>query len=302
MGSEHLLWAARLREDLDNVRAAVGWALERDDTEEQRLALEILAALEMTVRGYPVMWFGSLAIEAAGAAQTAPPELRTPVLTLAAHGEWTLGHLDRALTLARDALRDGLVETTLYPLAGHLDMVVFEMSAGNHVAALEFANSTRPALETIENQYAVCAFLASIANFEAMAGQVEVARADAERALEIARQLQNVEVIASALHGLAWAVQRDDPAAALVAIEEFLDFNRDVGIWSTGVTASGMALGGRSAPGSVTTAARSRSCARRLVSLVTRASARSSPPRSTGRSIHSSEVDGPMSRRRSSAG
>ena len=31
IGSEHVRWAERLRADLDNIRAAVGWALERED-------------------------------------------------------------------------------------------------------------------------------------------------------------------------------------------------------------------------------------------------------------------------------
>jgi tetratricopeptide (TPR) repeat protein len=165
------------------------------------------------------------------------------VLALAAHGEWNRGSIDRALALAHGALRDGIVESTLYPLAPHTATVVFEMAAGHSARALEFANSTRSELETVDNPYAVAAFLSSVSNFEAMAGQLDVARADAERALEIGRRLQNGEVVAAALHGLARALQRDDPAGALAAAEEFLDLYHEFGVGS-GFSSAALSLAG----------------------------------------------------------
>jgi predicted ATPase len=243
LGSEHMLWVGRLRADLDNVRAAVGWALERDAAEEQELALRILASLDEPSRGYPDMGIGTLGTQAVRTAEAASPELRVPVLSLAAFYEWNQGRTERAREIIDLARRDGVVPSVLQPFAPQSGAVVFEMAAGNHARALEIANEARAELETVDNPYAQSSFLASIANFEAMAGEFEQARADAARALEIARRTRNIAVICGALHATAWALQRDDPAKALAAVEEYLDLYREYGV-GIGTTSSVLALAG----------------------------------------------------------
>jgi hypothetical protein len=240
VGSDHVYWMGRLRADLDNVRAAAGWALERDDVGEQRIALQILASLDNAFLGSGL---GALAIRAVDIAQVAPPELRVPVLTLAANSEWNGGRTDRARELAQDALLDGVVAATLSPFAPHLAVVVFEMDAGNHACAIEIIDDTRALVDTIDNPYAQASYLGGIGSFEAMAGLFEHARADTERALALARRTRNVDAIARALLGAAWALQRDDPAAALAAVEEYLDLYRRFGT-NRGGSTSGLSLAG----------------------------------------------------------
>ena len=45
MGADELIWRPRLHDELDNLRAAVGWGLDRDDPADQDLALRVIAAL-----------------------------------------------------------------------------------------------------------------------------------------------------------------------------------------------------------------------------------------------------------------
>jgi predicted ATPase/class 3 adenylate cyclase len=243
VGPEHELWVVRLRAELDNIRAAVGWALERDDPDEQELALRILAPLEEAGRHHPDMGLAVLAAQAVEAAQGSSPELRAPVLDLASYYEWNQGDMGRARTLSEAARRDGIVTSTLSPFAPYTHAVAYEMAAGNHARALEIADDTRGALDTVDSPYAQAHFLGGIANFEAMAGRYEQARADAERALELARQSGNVAVIATAHHALAWALQRDDPAAALAAAEQYIDLYRAVRV-GAGAASSVLALAG----------------------------------------------------------
>jgi tetratricopeptide (TPR) repeat protein len=242
MGPHHVGWSARLHTELDNLRAAIGWALERDDIAEQHLALQILASTEPITQGYP-MAVGPLAVRAVDIAETAPADLRAPVLILAAYSEWNAGRTERARTLAESALADGVVTGTVYPLAPFVGAVVFEMAAGNHGRALEIASDARAAIESVDNLFAQAACLAGIGTFEAMAGQFEQARIDTERALALARASQNVEGIAVALLGVVWAFQRDDPAEALKAAEEYLQLYREFGVNAGGV-ASALALAG----------------------------------------------------------
>jgi hypothetical protein len=242
-GPDDLLWIRRVRADLDNIRAAVAWALEREDPDEQRLALRILASLEDTTRSIPGAGLGALGSQAISAAETSPPELRVPVLSLGAFYEWNQGRTEHALQLVHDALRDGIVTTIINPLSPHGGLVIFGMAAGKHTEALESANDTRAKLDTLDNPYARALFLSSIANFEAMAGQFEQARADAAQALEFARRSHNVVLLTSSLHATAWALQRDEPVAALAAAEEYVALYREFGT-SVGSTGAILALAG----------------------------------------------------------
>jgi predicted ATPase/class 3 adenylate cyclase len=242
-GPDDVQWIERLRAELDNIRAAIAWALERDDSAEQELALRILAPLEDAVRGHPDTGLDTLAAQAVGAARASPPELRAPVLSLAAYHQWNQGNIEQARALAEDARRDGIVNSTLNPFLPFMHSVVFEMTAGNHARALEIANDTRRHLDTVDNPYAQALFLGGIANFEAMAGQLEQARADAELALVLARKSSNVGATAVAHFGRAWALHGDDPAAALAAAEQYLDLYREFDI-GAGAASAVMALAG----------------------------------------------------------
>ena len=229
-GPDDLLWGKRLWADLDNIRAAVSWALEREDPDEQRIALCILASIEESLRLDPMMNFGPLAVQALDAAATAAPELRAPVMNLAAYHEWNQGRTARAIELVNEALRDGIIETMTNPFAPYIGAVVFEMAGGHHTRALEIADEARAQLERVDSIYAQASLLAGVANFRAMAGLFEQAREDADRSLELARELGNTAMITAALYAVSWALHRADPAAGLAAAEECIDLYRRVDV------------------------------------------------------------------------
>jgi tetratricopeptide (TPR) repeat protein len=228
-GSDDVLWVGRLRAELDNVRAAVGWALDRDLPQEQELALRILAPLATVGRSSGDTSLEVLGAQAVRTAEASRPELRAPVLVLAGYHHWNQGRGERAQSLAEAAMCDGVVGGTLNPFEAHEAGVIFEMAAGNHARALEILDEARATLDTIDNLFAQTYFLASMATFVAMAGRIEQARTDAERALELARRIQNRHLLLTAYASSAWAHQRDDPAAALAASEQFLHIYREMG-------------------------------------------------------------------------
>jgi predicted ATPase/class 3 adenylate cyclase len=242
IGADDLLWFARLLAELDNVRAAVGWSLDRDNPEERELGLRILALL-VEARTLREVGLGALAAQAVPAAEESRSELRVPVLTVAAFYEWNQGRVERARALAHAAMRDGIIATTVNPFGPYQAAVTFEMTAGNHAYALQIGEDARAAVDTVDNRFAQSYFVATLANFEAMAGRIDGARADAQRAVEEARRLGNVVLLANAHHATAWALQRDDPAAALAAAEQYLDLYRESDISSFGAS-SVMALAG----------------------------------------------------------
>ena len=62
--------------------------------------------LDQAERSHPDQGLGVLAAQAVEAANASRPELRGPVLGLAAYHEWNQGHMERARALIEDARRD----------------------------------------------------------------------------------------------------------------------------------------------------------------------------------------------------
>jgi predicted ATPase/class 3 adenylate cyclase len=242
-GPDDLRWMARLRAEIDNIRAAVGWSLDRDNAEERELGLRILAFL-VEARGQVGLGLGAVAAQAVWAAEESRAELRVPVLAIAAYHEWYQGEVERARALAQAAMQDGVMATTVNPLAPHGGAVTFEMTAGNDARALEITDHTLASLDSLNNPYAQTWILAGTATFDAMAGRFDRARSNAEQAMTRARQSGNRNLLASAYHGSAWALQRDDPAAALAAAEHYIDLHRQFDISHHAATSAVMALAG----------------------------------------------------------
>jgi hypothetical protein len=225
-GPDEFMWVKRLQADLDNVRAAVTWALDNDDADVREVGVTIVAGLTSIGQLTSDLGIPASAAQAAEHAKSLRPELRAPVLASAAYHWWNQGHPDEAKKLARAALRDGVIQGSPHPLAAHTSLMAIEISVGNAQAAIEVGNAARPVLETIDSPYAEGLILSGLAIWEAMVGQWEQSSADAARSLEVARRLQNPTCLVQALHAIAWAHQRDDPAGALSAADQSIHIYR----------------------------------------------------------------------------
>ena len=229
-GADAQRWAHDLRAELDNVRAAVGWALDADDPEEQELGVRIVARLSGIANYDHALGIGALALLALAVVDGFPADLRAPVLSAAGYQALNQGAIEQARTLAREAVRDGIVVSGPNPLQPHMNRLVVEMLCGDPAATLAKAEEGRAALDSVDSPYARANFLSNMASFEAIAGRVEQARTDAERGLALARESQNTIALASAYFGLGWSLLRDDPVPALAAFEAFLDLYRSSGL------------------------------------------------------------------------
>ena len=225
MGPDDLLWLARIRADVDNIRAAVGWALDSDDPADQELGLSILASLEWIGGSASDLGLDALAVVALPLANRSAPHLRTPVMTLAAYRHWHIGDIAEARRLAELAFEDGIIATIINPLSPLMGSVTFELTAGNHARAFELADAARAHFDSV-SEFEAARTCAGLSAFEAMAGRIDEARADSDRALRLAQRLGNQTLLTGALNGRAWALQRDDPEGALAAAEQFLQVQR----------------------------------------------------------------------------
>jgi tetratricopeptide (TPR) repeat protein len=226
VGPDEAVWVARLRREIDNIRAVVSWAVDRDEPAERELAVRVVGPLGEAAEWHPDLGMGLLAVQAVAVADECAPSLRVPVLGAAAVFEMNQGRPERARALAEAALRDGVIATTLYPAAAFSHLGFIEMTTGDFNRALDLLNDARDALENIDNPYADVRLLGGLASFESMGGQIEQARRDAERALASARRSQNPSALAIAYFATAWALQRDDPTGALTAAQQCIELYR----------------------------------------------------------------------------
>jgi predicted ATPase len=230
MGSEDAAWLARLRSDIDNVRAAIAWALDSDEPADQQIGLAILSPLGWIGQNCSDLRVDAFAARALPLVDRAPPDLRTPVLALAAFHYWQQGEMDRAIELCEWAVADGIVPTLITPLDPYVMLIAVLMTKGDHARAFEAMEDARRYFDALESQTDVARILGGMATFEAMAGRVDAALADSARALQLAEGAGNQQFLANVLNGRAWALQRDDPEQALAVAERFLEIYRRTGV------------------------------------------------------------------------
>ena len=250
LGPEDALQLVRVRADLDNIRASIGWALDCDDPADQQLGLSILASLVFIGRNQPDLGLCPLGTRAVPLAERSAADIRTSILVLAAYDEWFTGNLDQARRLTERSLDTGFDAAIVHPAEPISSLVTFEMTAGNHARAFELAAMARAHFQRIDNEWQEGVLLGGLAAYEAMAGRLDAARADSERAVLLARRHGNQHYLASALNGRAWALQGDDPEGALAAAEELLELYRRSGAGrSVAPGAMALAAGVRSRSG-----------------------------------------------------
>ena len=150
-GPDEVVWTARLVSELDNLRTAVGWGLDRDDPVERELAVRIVASFSFTTMSLATI--NALAGQAAAAAQHCRAELRSPVLGLAAYYEMHQGNVERARALAEDALRDGVVAASPNPFIAYQALAYIEMAVGNAQRALEIYRDVRVSFDAVDDPW-----------------------------------------------------------------------------------------------------------------------------------------------------
>jgi predicted ATPase len=240
-GPDCLLWSARLMANLDNVRAAVSWALDRDDPADSALAIRCLVALTSVGQWNRSIMIDRMAVRAIEVVADGPAEWRAPVLALASYHELNRGRAERGLELARASMRDGIVWEAILPSFPVQNLIFVELMVGHRDEANALIDEGRAAFADAD-PYVEAAFLSAAGTFFALLGRYDDARAASERAVALGRQLGSHAILVHGLSSLAWSLQRADPEAALACIDELLVLNADNQY--SGILCTALALGG----------------------------------------------------------
>ncbi len=224
LGSRQLDWQQRIRAELDNLQAAVTWAL-TGNGQARRIAFRIVSALAFsTASGRSTV--GVWAERALAEAEACPPEMRATVITAAAWSAFWAGDLLLAQRRAEDALREpassdpnslalprGLLSRT-YALTG-------QPERGADIAREGRRQSAERGIDVYVGHS-----LAMEAMVWITAGDYAAARQPAIEAIEIARRVRNPALSAMAFYAAASVVWIEEPQTALTLIEDSLALAR----------------------------------------------------------------------------
>jgi predicted ATPase len=220
-GPEELAWERQLRSELDNLRAAVSWALESPGDEQ--LAVEIIAALGDVAINEPTLGVGGWAALAVGAARSAAPGRRAAVLAVAGFHGQASGQPGTG-ALAEEAAADGVPLDCPCPTIVYIPLAAEAMYEGRDLDAMQIAVA---AVDQVAARYPdarrLCSAHAIAAAFATSAGELRVAAHHAEQALVLAREAGGPSRMALALSHLGWVLARTDPPNALDPIKEAVE-------------------------------------------------------------------------------
>ena len=222
-GPDEAIWFPRFDAELDNLRAAVAWALDAEAQADAESGLRIIAALVSQWLFRPAAGVAEWAEAALARAETSTAGRRSAVLTAAAQRGILDGNLELTLARASEALRDGLSPDTPSPGWAHNTLAIAHGWAGDDAGARRALAAGNRALAAIgANDFAY--LLVDIAGVmtRVWAGAHEDARAAAENGLRRARTLANPSILIVTLWWFAWTRRPDESNDTIAALEECL--------------------------------------------------------------------------------
>jgi predicted ATPase/class 3 adenylate cyclase len=220
LGPDELSWRQHLIIDLDNVRAAVTWSLERDDPVDVEYAMRIITALAPYISTVSAE-IGDWAVRALPRVSSTTPQRRAGVLMgVAGFEAFVVGNTELARTLAIEVLHIDGASAHLVVL-GYGLLMECERQDGALDEAMRVAAEQLVFLDANDvDDFARIGAHASQAVVALSAGHGAAARAVADDGLRGARRLTNPSALATALWITALTREFDHPEAALLALDE----------------------------------------------------------------------------------
>jgi predicted ATPase/class 3 adenylate cyclase len=223
-GPDELASRRHVAADLDNIRAAVTWALDSPEEPDTELGLRIVAAFAGDAnRSVSPFGVGSWAERALPAAEhSANRALRTDVLSAAGWSILTSGDIPRARELALTALEGGLSPDTSAPSLPFVLLGYIELVQGDLVAASENAAAGIAALDVLDGDHLFERAMMRVSNaaFLAFGAYTAETRTAVDELLAMARELGNPSLLANSLMIDVVATWVADPARAEPLLDE----------------------------------------------------------------------------------
>ena len=224
-GPAQLDWQHRIRAELDNLQAAVTWAL-ASGGQACPLAFRIVAAMAFFAVTSPPIMMSGWAEACVAQLGACPPELRAPVLATAAHCALVAGDVPLAQRRAEEALRQPASSDPFGLGLARCMLATICYASGQPERGVGIAREGRQEAAARGSEVFVGFLLVMEAMAWTRAGDYAAAQRPAMEAVEIARRIRNPALSAEAFFAAAGAVWRSDPQTALTLIEDSVTLAR----------------------------------------------------------------------------
>ena len=218
-GPAQLDWQHRIRAELDNLQAAVTWAL-ASGGQACPLAFRIVAAMAFFAATSPPIMISGWAEACVTQLGACPPELRAPVLATAAWSALVAGDVPLAQRRAEEALREPASDDPFGLGLARCMLASICTFTGQPERGVGIAREGRQEAADRGSEVFVGFLLVMEAMAWTRAGDYAAAQRPAMEAVEIARRIRNPALSAEAFCAAAGAVWRSDPQTALTLIED----------------------------------------------------------------------------------
>jgi predicted ATPase/class 3 adenylate cyclase len=225
LGPHELAWRPRVNAEIDDLRAAVIWALDRPEPADAELAMRIVGALAVESVGNRRAGIGSWAERAANCPMTTNSPRRAAVLVAAAFGAFH--RLDIAMATEYVERAPDADDPTTYGFTQAMRANLAQ-SRGDFGEALRINQAALEALGDASKALVGRVLLCTTAIFAITGGHIDLAVELAERTIEDARRLGQPTGLAMALYakGFVLVYGNRDPDTALRVLAESVALTR----------------------------------------------------------------------------
>jgi len=233
--ADELAARRRLNDDLDNLRAAVTWALDREARDERSFGYQIIAHLSLETNWDRTVGVGTWGWRAAPSVDDMDPWVQSAVFAAAAEEHRANLEYDTTLAFASRALQYGVTLPGAGPTLALLTRGSVLAVTGRTEQAFEELVEAKDQMERAgvdPYNLAVVVIIAGV--YAGFAQNTAEAERLAEEGLAMARRDGSPTLLAGALYALGNAIEHRDPDAALSRYEEA------IAIIHTGVASSAL--------------------------------------------------------------
>jgi predicted ATPase/class 3 adenylate cyclase len=227
LGANELRWRTRVGVELENLRAAVTWALDSTEPGDAEIAVGIIAELGFEATMRRTSGVARWAENALDRLTDTTPGRRAAVLGSAGFGATFRGDFETARALAEQALREEITPDFPAPNQAVIVSCMTLVSAGEASAAVERAlwyaeHFDRIGLRAFDR----CNVRTTAAIWALFSGDAEAAKQQAQLAIGLALEIANPSSIAMASFVTGWTLADEAPDAALSYLERSVDLTR----------------------------------------------------------------------------
>ncbi len=220
--SEELAWRARTMMELDNLRIAVAWSVDRGDPDDRELAIRIVAGLSNEANSGSTLGVSSWSERALPFVDATTPERRAAVLSAASWNALFGGDLELARARAHAVLDinpDGFVRAGTYVLLAYIAAIQQDYDRVTATLAEGFA-----VVDADEGDHALLSrvtLLIASTGLRLLGGDDSPAtQGSADEVLRAARESGHPTSIANALFVSVFGIWRTDPERAAAIMDE----------------------------------------------------------------------------------